>query len=408
MRHTVDSFIARQPILNSDKKTFGYEVLYRDSSKNECAQENPEEATLRVLVDLFTNYGINYIGKGLPVFINIPLDTLKRSIPPIPKESVFFEINQKDIDVQRDFAFLKELFYSGFNLSHEGTDLPHPSIISFFKVVKIDFTATPRDTRKILSKLIAPNILLIAHKVENHKVYKEALEEGYGLFQGFYFSKPETLSKKDFTASQVELLNILKMLLSEDLNWDRIEKEIKKNAYLTIKILKLVNSSFFGFRCEVNSVLQAIVLLGKKQMIKWIVMILITEKTSAPLELIKITLTRARLMQLLAQETSKKFKEEEYYLIGLLSLFDVITGFSKDNLLLHLPLSDTISNSIRGIDNLQTRGYIQALKLVELYEKGDWDKVISMCYELRIRHERMGNLYMEAINWAEGTLESIN
>ncbi|MEO1784310.1 HDOD domain-containing protein [Thermodesulfobium sp. 4217-1] len=404
----MDSFIARQPILNSDKKTFGYEVLFRSSSKNEYAQENPEEATLRVLVDLFTNYGINYIGKGLPVFINIPLDTLKRSIPPTPKESVFFEINQKDIDVQKDFAFLRDLFYAGFNLSHEGTDLPHPSIINFFKVVKIDFTSTPKDKRKALPKFIAPNILLIAHKVENHKVYEEALEEGYGLFQGFYFSKPETLSKKDFTASQVELLNILKMLLSEDLNWDKVEKEIKKNAYLTIKILKLVNSSFFGFRCEVNSILQAIVLLGRKQMVKWIVMILIIEKTSAPLELIKITLTRARLMQLLAQETSKKFKEEEYYLIGLLSLFDVITGFSKDNLLVHLPLSDTVSNSIRGVDNPQTRGYVQALKLVEFYEKGDWDKVIAICYDLRIRHERMGNLYMEAISWAESTLESIN
>jgi EAL and modified HD-GYP domain-containing signal transduction protein len=260
----------------------------------------------------------------------------------------------------------------------------------------------------MIPKYITPNILLIAHKVEDRKIYEEALEEGYKLFQGFYFSKPETLSKKDFTASQIELLNILKMLLSENLNWDKIEKEIKKNAYLTIKMLKLVNSSFFGFRCEVNSILQAIVLLGKKQMIKWIMMILITENTSAPLELIKITLTRARLMQLLSQETSKKFKEEEYYLIGLLSLFDVITGFSKENLLVHLPLSETILNSIKGIDNPQTRSYVQALKLVELYEKGDWDNVISICYDLRIRHERMGNLYMEAISWAEGTLEYLN
>jgi EAL and modified HD-GYP domain-containing signal transduction protein len=404
----MDSFIARQPILNSSKKTFGYEVLYRNSSKNKYDQENPEEATLKVLVDLFTNYGINYIGKGLPVFINIPLDTLKRAIPPTPKESVFFELSQQDIDSQKDFAFLRELFHSGFNLSHEGTDLPHPSIINFFKVIKIDFTATPKDKRYMIPKYITPNILLIAHKVEDRKIYEEALEEGYKLFQGFYFSKPETLSKKDFTASQIELLNILKMLLSENLNWDKIEKEIKKNAYLTIKMLKLVNSSFFGFRCEVNSILQAIVLLGKKQMIKWIMMILITENTSAPLELIKITLTRARLMQLLSQETSKKFKEEEYYLIGLLSLFDVITGFSKENLLVHLPLSETILNSIKGIDNPQTRSYVQALKLVELYEKGDWDNVISICYDLRIRHERMGNLYMEAISWAEGTLEYLN
>jgi EAL and modified HD-GYP domain-containing signal transduction protein len=103
----MDSFIARQPILNSSKKTFGYEVLYRNSSKNKYDQENPEEATLKVLVDLFTNYGINYIGKGLPVFINIPLDTLKRAIPPTPKESVFFELSQQDIDSQKDFAFLR-------------------------------------------------------------------------------------------------------------------------------------------------------------------------------------------------------------------------------------------------------------------------------------------------------------
>ncbi|AWB10842.1 EAL and modified HD-GYP domain-containing signal transduction protein [Thermodesulfobium acidiphilum] len=403
----MSSFIARQPILNADKKTFGYEVLYRDSNKNEFPEENPEEASLKVLVDLFTNYGITYIGKGLPIFINTPLYTLKKSLPPFPKESIFFEINQTEINNNFDLSFIKELHYSSFNLSYQGSDLPHQSILRFFNAIKIDFSIAPKEKRSLLPKYIPQNKVLIAHKIENNLLYEEALEEGYKLFQGFYFSKPETLTKKNFTASQIEILNIIKMLLSENLKWDRIEKEIKKNAYLTIKILKLVNSSFFGFRCEVKSVLQAIVLLGRKQMIKWLIMILLTEKTTAPLELLKITLTRARLMQLLAQETSKKFKEDEYYLIGLLSLFDVITGFSKENLLIHLPLSETISNAIKGVDNPQTRSYLQALKLVELYEKGDWEKVISMCYELRIRHERMGNLYMEAISWADETLESI-
>jgi len=404
----VSSFVARQPILNAEKKTYGYEVLYRDTDINNFSGKNPEEASLKVIVDLFTNYGITYIGKGLPVFLNIPLNTLKKTLPPIPQESTFFEINQDEISVDSDLQFIAKLYYSGINLSYQGSDLPDQSILNFFKAIKIDFSLTPKDKRAILPKYTPKNKILIAHKIEDNSLYQEALEEGYNLFQGFYFSKPETLSKKDFTASQIEILNILRMLLSEDLKWDKIEKEIKKNAYLTIKILKLVNSSFFGFRCEVKSVLQAIVLLGRKQMIKWLLMILITEKTQAPLELLKVTLTRARLMQLLAQETSKKFKEDEYYLIGLLSLFDVITGFSKESILIHLPLSETISNAIRGIENPQTKNYLQALKLVELYEKGDWEKVISMCYELRIRHDRMGNLYMEAINWAESSLETIN
>jgi EAL and modified HD-GYP domain-containing signal transduction protein len=404
----VSSFVARQPILNAEKKTYGYEVLYRDTDINNFSGKNPEEASLKVIVDLFTNYGITYIGKGLPVFLNIPLNTLKKTLPPIPQESTFFEINQDEISVDSDLQFIAKLYYSGINLSYQGSDLPDQSILNFFKAIKIDFSLTPKDKRAILPKYTPKNKILIAHKIEDNRLYQEALEEGYNLFQGFYFSKPETLSKKDFTASQIEILNILRMLLSEDLKWDKIEKEIKKNAYLTIKILKLVNSSFFGFRCEVKSVLQAIVLLGRKQMIKWLLMILITEKTQAPLELLKVTLTRARLMQLLAQETSKKFKEDEYYLIGLLSLFDVITGFSKESILIHLPLSETISNAIRGIENPQTKNYLQALKLVELYEKGDWEKVISMCYELRIRHDRMGNLYMEAINWAESSLETIS
>lgn len=404
----MSSFVARQPILNAEKKTYGYEVLYRDTDINNFSGKNPEEASLKVIVDLFTNYGITYIGKGLPVFLNIPLNTLKKTLPPIPQESTFFEINQDEISVDSDLQFIAKLYYSGINLSYQGSDLPDQSILNFFKAIKIDFSLTPKDKRAILPKYTPKNKILIAHKIEDNSLYQEALEEGYNLFQGFYFSKPETLSKKDFTASQIEILNILRMLLSEDLKWDKIEKEIKKNAYLTIKILKLVNSSFFGFRCEVKSVLQAIVLLGRKQMIKWLLMILITEKTQAPLELLKVTLTRARLMQLLAQETSKKFKEDEYYLIGLLSLFDVITGFSKESILIHLPLSETISNAIRGIENPQTKNYLQALKLVELYEKGDWEKVISMCYELRIRHDRMGNLYMEAINWAESSLETIN
>ncbi|WP_448590050.1 EAL and HDOD domain-containing protein [Thermodesulfobium sp.] len=404
----MSSFVARQPILNAEKKTYGYEVLYRDTDINNFSGKNPEEASLKVIVDLFTNYGITYIGKGLPVFLNIPLNTLKKTLPPIPQESTFFEINQDEISVDSDLQFIAKLYYSGINLSYQGSDLPDQSILNFFKAIKIDFSLTPKDKRAILPKYTPKNKILIAHKIEDNRLYQEALEEGYNLFQGFYFSKPETLSKKDFTASQIEILNILRMLLSEDLKWDKIEKEIKKNAYLTIKILKLVNSSFFGFRCEVKSVLQAIVLLGRKQMIKWLLMILITEKTQAPLELLKVTLTRARLMQLLAQETSKKFKEDEYYLIGLLSLFDVITGFSKESILIHLPLSETISNAIRGIENPQTKNYLQALKLVELYEKGDWEKVISMCYELRIRHDRMGNLYMEAINWAESSLETIN
>ena len=86
------SYIARQPILNRDKQTSGYELLFRDGPQNTFPEIDPEHATSRLLSDHFLSTHYETLGDKLG-FVNFPYQSLLNKVPTLfPADNLVVEI----------------------------------------------------------------------------------------------------------------------------------------------------------------------------------------------------------------------------------------------------------------------------------------------------------------------------
>jgi EAL and modified HD-GYP domain-containing signal transduction protein len=278
-------------------------------------------------------------------------------------------------------------------------DEKYINLVQFADIIKVDFSITKGYERKtIIEKINSNNIKFLAEKVETIDEFNEAKALGYVYFQGYYFSKPIILSGKDIPRNKFINFKILKELNNEDLNIDSLEKLILLDVSLSFKLLKLINSTAFSLKNRVNSIKQALSLLGEMEIKKWIYVVLIRSLCeNRPNELINYTLIRAKFAELLSIKMGLKCKSYDSYITGLLSFIDVILSQPIEIIVNDLYLSNEVKDALLNKEN--TLGSI--IKLITFYEKGLWDKVDSYSEKLNITNHDLSNCYFESLNWVK-------
>ena len=161
----------------------------------------------------------------------------------------------------------------------------YESLLELIDIVKVDFMLTDRRKRRALVRdLRKREIVVLAEKVETHQEFDEAVKLGCTLFQGYFFCKPQTISRKDIPGSKVQTLRLIAEVSEPEINLDRLEKVIKSDVALSMKLLKHLNSAGFGFSRKIDSIKHALALLGEQPVKKWAMTIaLASVATNRPL-----------------------------------------------------------------------------------------------------------------------------
>ena len=144
-------------------------------------------------------------------------------------------------------------------------------------------------------------IRLVAEKVETHEEFRQCLAWGYTYFQGYFFSRPEMLSRRDVPASKLNCLRVLQAANEVPMIPRRVCDSIKTEASLSFRLLRYLNSPLFPLASEVRSIPHAVSLLGETGTRKWVsLMTVACLSDDKPRELILLPLIRARFCELLA------------------------------------------------------------------------------------------------------------
>ncbi|MEE4356255.1 MAG: HDOD domain-containing protein [Desulfococcaceae bacterium] len=397
----MEVFLARQPIFSTEKKRFAYELLFRDSMENFMPDVNGEMATAKVLSTSFFTIGLEKVTGGKKAFINFTQKQLESEIPLLfPKELLVVEILE---DVRPDPHIIRAcqhisrmgytialddfVFYPGLEPLMEITD-----------IIKIDFMQTSfREIEEIIAKLPHPNIRLLAEKVETLEVFDWAKEMGFMYFQGYFFCKPEILKGDEIPLSNVGMLRIMAEVNRPDCNFDEIVSMVQTDISISYKLLRYVNSAFFRRAKAIDSIRQAVVLLGQNEMKKFLSLVIISAVApEKPDELIRSACITAICCEKTARLARYRFPEE-LYTLGLFSKIDAILDRPMDKIIVSIPLSEKIRSALSGKSN-EIRNY---LDLWLHYEKGDWDRVQQICAELKLPEENIPAVYFEACEWAD-------
>ncbi|NOW03745.1 EAL and HDOD domain-containing protein [Clostridium beijerinckii] len=399
----MDIFVARQPIFNRKNEVVAYELLFRNGQNNFYNNANGDEATLKVIANTFYTFDFKDITDNKKAFINFTEELIKKEIATIlPKEYVVIEILENIEPNDEIIDACKRLKKRGFILALDDFvfHTKYIKLIEIADIIKIDFRITTGGERKKVFELkkINNKIKFLAEKVENKDEYYEALKLGYSYFQGYYFSKPIVLSRKNIPTNKDTAIKILKLINKDDFDFNKLEELIIKDLGLSYKIIKLINSSAYCLKNEVRSIKYAIALLGRKEIIKWLYVVLLNDlKENNTDELIKVSLQRAKLCELICNMSEYKNNVYSAYMVGLFSVMDAILNCSIEVILKELYIDDEIKEGLIEKDNFLNK----ILKLAINYEKGQWENVEFYTKEIGVNDNKLAEAYIDAIKWAD-------
>lgn len=398
----MEVYVARQPILNRKKKVYGYELLFRGGATNAFPSIDGDIATSKLLSNSFFNIGIDQLVGGNKAFINFTEHLLVKKVPSLfPKDVLVVEVLENVKPHAEVVQACREIHEQGYTLALD--DFFYTSqwdpLVSLAAVIKIDFMADSIDTiRGYVQKLSRPGLKFLAEKVETHEQFQTALAMGFEYFQGYFFSKPQIVSGKDVSPAKINLVQLVAEANKPDFRFEELEKIISRDVSISYKLMRYINSPFFKRVHEISSIKQAVVLLGEEGMRRFIsLMVMAKLAADKPGELVKASIIRARLCELLGKHAKDKPDGSELFTLGLFSLIDAIMDQDMKDLMKKLPLTESIK---MALTNGQGK-LADYLRVAASYETGDWKGFEEGTKKLGIAQEVVPELYLDALGWAD-------
>ena len=266
--------------------------------------------------------------------------------------------------------------------------------------IKIDVRKlTRKDLEHVLSLVEPYGVKLIAEKIETHEAYQDCLDLGFEYFQGFFFCYPVILTRKSLPSNKLVVLSMLSKLHEPDTDSGELEKILAHDITLSFKLLRYINSAAFALRREVDSIKEAIILLGMDNLKNWVTLIMMSNMIdSKPTELIVTGMIRGKMCEQLAEAKHPEIKHQ-MFTIGLFSVLDALMDQPLVDLLDNVILSTPIKLALLDKTGIQGDIYQNVLH----YEKGNWDNMSK----LDIATDVYTRSYLDAVNWAEQSMKTL-
>ncbi|RLA92058.1 MAG: diguanylate phosphodiesterase, partial [Deltaproteobacteria bacterium] len=277
----MEVFVARQPIFDHQQKVYGYELLYRSRNNDNYDETNGDRASLKVIENFLFITGIEKLTGGKRAFINFTKNLLLEGIAfKLPPKFLVIEILE-DVDPNEEIITVcHELKRSGYLLALDDFVLKENGsnpLLNLIDILKVDIQLSSEDeVEATTQKAKEKRIKLLAEKTETLSEFEKAKKLGYNYFQGYFFSKPKIIARKDIPASKIAQLELLQEINRPELDLEKLEKIVKKDTSLTFKLLKYINSAFFGLYQPVTSIKKALIMVGESELRKWGSLIILT------------------------------------------------------------------------------------------------------------------------------------
>ncbi|MEK7779582.1 MAG: HDOD domain-containing protein [Pseudomonadota bacterium] len=406
-------FLGRQPILDRDQNLVAFELLFRQEENEEgVTVTNELAASSNVIVNAYGQFGIQNVLGNQRGFINADPELIMSDIISLlPSKHVVLELRETAEITPEFLRRCGELKKNGYQFALDNVIAINAQVEQLLTIVSIVKVNVLELDKENLTKLVAAlnrwPVLLLALKVETCEQQAHCMQLGFQMFQGYFFAKPEVLTIKRADPGKLALLQLLAVITSDN-DIEEIEKEFKHQPGLSYNLMRMVNSVAGGLPQKVNSIKHAIMVLGRKPLQKWIQLLLYTSNQSGDSmssALLQTAATRGKLMELIAiaERPHDKNHHERAFMVGILSLLDVLLGMDMQQIVDNLAISEDMSQAL-----ISRGGRLgQELKLVEANENSEVETMQSILTELGfLSLSELANIEMQAMGWANRMSEA--
>ncbi len=401
-------FVARQPIFDVHEKVWAYELLFRSSAQAKTAAVTEDDlATASVIADGFS-LAFSGMDKSRKAFINFPQRLLlDGSVYALPKEICVVEVLETITPTPEMVAALRRIKEHGYVIALDDY-VGQPGfedIIPLADIVKVEVLGmAPEKLKFISADLRRHGCRLLAEKVEDRATYDLTKSFGFSLFQGYFFSRPEMVTGSKVPTPVLAKMRLLRALTGEDFDVRELSQVISSDPSVSYRLLNFINSAAFSLRSNIQSIQQALTLLGKQQIKQWFLAVIISDfdSSSKVQEAAFTSLQRARYLESMAKLLDDRaFPPESLFLMGLFSRLDVLLGQPMNKLLENIPLDKEVEAALLS----KPTPYWSWLSLVEDIEIANWEDVEEFLETRGLNQETSAINYTESIGWTQTLLK---
>lgn len=398
----MDAFIARQPILNRKLEVVAYELLFRSGLESHFDHGDPDQASTSVIVESLLLPGFEKLTCGRKAHVNLTKATLLRQdVTLLPPESTVVELLETIEGDEEVLEACRRLRARGYRIALDDfqPDQARMPLLDVADIVKIDVLVCGQSERARLAKELRPRgLCLVAEKVETDDMFRETRDAGFDLFQGYFFARPTTFRGKDIPALKLSYLMVLAEIHRPELDLQALRAIVEREVGLSYKLLRYINSAYFGRREVVSSIRHALLLLGEREIRHWVNLVALAGiATGKPNPLQDECLTRGRFCEKIALGSGLGGRASELFLMGLLSLMEAMLDTPIERILDGLPLSDDVKQAMLG-----SPGPLRdVLDLAIAYGRGNWDSLRGPIERLGLAETDLPELYLDSVSWGQ-------
>jgi EAL and modified HD-GYP domain-containing signal transduction protein len=394
------SYVARQAILDVNKELYSYELLFRDGEKNCFPDISPDEATSKILTDSHLDLGLDDISEGKPAFINFHQDTLLHRFPTsLDPKSVVIEVVETVKPTPELVSACKSIKKMGYTIALDDHDFDPQwdVLLPYTDIIKVDIVECDEQTLvDNIGKFKDSKIKLVAEKIETAQDFEKYKEMGFDYFQGYFFARPEIIKQKKLPTSKLSLIELIGASAAVEFDLVKVTGIIERDVSLSYKLLRFINNPLINKSNEISSLRHALNYMGQAEVKKFIALLALANLgDSKPVELLHLSLIRAKFCELIAQAKAMSDNPPTGFLVGLFSLLDALLDQPMQGIVEKLPIGEEIKSALCGHEN-QLRKF---LALIRAFEMGHWKGVTDISAYLSLDTRMTQAFYNESLKW---------
>ena len=394
------AMVARQPVYDAGMAVVAYELLYREAaSALKAMVTDTRRTTLRVIANAALEIGLDKLAGGVPVHIQFPRELLSdgEQLLPVQPDRVVIQVLDDLPATPEVIEALRSLRKRGHKIA-VGDFSSRQSDRALLEVADIVKVALSREQDEDLARTVKElkdrGLKLIAEEVETVEQFERCMQLGFDGFQGSFLQHPETFRAVRVPSSKLGVLRLLTELSKDDSSIEEVEQLVSQDMSISYRVLRCINSSFYNLPRKVDSIRQAIVILGMDPLRQLCSLVALQGFDDRPPNLIVVAMARARMCEQLGRLIGTP-DSGPFFITGLFSMLNVLTGVPIKQLVEELPLAPAIVNAL----TTEEGEYGAALHCVRAYERGRW-KEVNFC---GLPQNVIRAAYVDAVFWAEQT-----
>lgn len=401
-------WLARQPILDLTGNTVAYELLFRSGATGGAQVTDDRTATATVINHAFNELGLATVLGSCRGFINFDAELLMSDVVELlPPERTVIELLETIEITEAIVERCRDLRARGFSFALDDIvqlDAVHAPILPLVDVIKVDVKETPVAALPGLVTRVREHpcrVKLLAEKVDSLEQADHCRQLGFELFQGYFFARPVILQGRRADPSRSVLLRLLQQSMSHVENAE-IEATFKQAPELSYKLVRLVNSVGIGCQYEIRSLSHALVILGRRQLQRWLQVLLFAHNSTGdfPSPLLQMAAARGKFLELLSEQARKPQDACDLaFMTGILSLLDALLKMPMAEALGDITLPQVARDAL-----LERKGRLgKMLLLAEALERSEDAQVSSLldAHDL-CSTAILPQLQIAALSWSAG------